>query len=119
MSILTNDEINDLSHPAARWKSVNACIMAAERLILEKLAAMELPGSVELSSSLDERPIYGYTADHLRQAYAQGAASQLLEKPTAWKYEQNGEWWVTDNWQEVEGDATGKVVSLYTRKELP
>jgi len=83
MSILTNDEINELSHPAARGKSVNACIMAAEKLILQKLAGMELPEPCYAINEAGEKVPY-FTADQLHQAYAQGAASQLSAEPVAY-----------------------------------
>jgi hypothetical protein len=80
----------------------------AEKAILAKLASAELPEPVsaqfqtlnkfdwhnfidaehQANTEEDGRwPIrYLFTADQLRQAYAQGAASQLAEKPTAWMY---------------------------------
>jgi hypothetical protein len=77
---------------------------AVEAAILAKLASAELPEpeitlawdswdeSWEATSlqacslKTEENRIIGYTADQLRQAFAQGAASQLSAEPEAWTW---------------------------------
>jgi hypothetical protein len=117
-------------------KELSSAIAAFEFAVLAKLEVMDLPEPekmpllmIGVKHSYENVSERSFTeADFLssaieifklgqRQAYAQGAASQLSAEPVAWKYDQNGDWWVTDNWQEVEGDATGKVIALFTRKE--
>lgn len=86
MSLLSDDEIEEISHGkvgSTRFQYVRA----AEAAILAKLASAELPEPDCLLSanrygiSPDAYPVY--TADQLRQAFAQGAASQLSAEPVA------------------------------------
>ena len=61
--------------------------------ILAKLASVELPEPVRLSTTTnrdgDPYHITGHTADQLRQAYAQGAASQLSAVPSGFLSQHN------------------------------
>jgi hypothetical protein len=53
----------------------------AEKAILAKLASAELPEPVVIDKHESGYEIRGYKKDQLRQAYAQGAASQLSAEP--------------------------------------
>jgi len=54
---------------------------AIEASILAKLASAELPAPNRHGGTYESSPFNYYTADQLRQAYAQGAASQLGAEP--------------------------------------
>jgi hypothetical protein len=53
----------------------------AEKAILAKLASAELPEPNYFQPQIFDKKKPYYTADQLRQAYAQGAASQLSAEP--------------------------------------
>lgn len=96
MSLLTDEEIEAIwcnSNPT--YFEAQSFARAVEAAILAKLASAELPEPVELNPSANS--VTGYTADQLRQAFAQGAASQLAEKPVAEINNENGSmpvvWW--------------------------
>jgi hypothetical protein len=56
----------------------------AEKAVLAKLAAKELPEPLSMGSSVAGVFLDVYLPVHLQQAYAQGAAAQLAEKPSGW-----------------------------------
>jgi hypothetical protein len=75
--LLTDDEIqaiHEADDGAVAWGSYRA----VEAAILAKLASAKLPEPATVTV-LSETPYY--TADQLRQAFAQGAASQLSAEP--------------------------------------
>lgn len=150
MQLLTDDEIDALWLPDGITKPQmivrRAVVRAAEKAMLAKLGAMELPEPVcevtecgvmgqQTLTEIDGRwkfLRYGetlYTSDAMRKAYALGAAAQLAEKPTAWSVTYNGEH--TGNFNLKRYDAEDKrdslnrvypndkreVVELYTRRE--
>ncbi len=102
MSLLTDDEIEALAMDDDGSDDL-AFARSVEAAILEKLASAELPEPVvqrtkeSKEKTLDDwfyasNPAYAkvhstwkweglHTADQLRQAYAQGAASQLAQEP--------------------------------------
>ncbi len=110
MSILTEGEISDamvkayiLPVTGNDWEAQRKMNVARaiESAVLEKLAGMELPEPEErfVFAGLDwhrATPEYfkqmqgqanciaAYSADQLHQAYAQGAASQLVQEPFGW-----------------------------------
>jgi len=121
MSLLTDDEIK------AAWAlvplgleadDISAFANLIESALLAKLAVMELPKPAEETWRNNAR-FFIYTADQLRQAFAQGAASQLSAEPSAYelsatKYANGRELVYTVP------DALAsyiKVTPLYTRKE--
>lgn len=79
--ILTDEEMRLIAGPRVDYFDHAVFGRAIEAAILEKLASAELPEPQELNSPMDERAVWGYTADQLRQAYAQGAAAQLSAEP--------------------------------------
>lgn len=95
MSILTEEEINEIadnckSPCGGAWP--HAFYEVAEAMILAKLAGMELPPCYALVGK-EERVVTEtfvmegthykkvFTEEQMRQAYAQGAASQLSAEP--------------------------------------
>ena len=109
MSLLTDDEILNSAASTLGEMHVENCGLgdikdfarALEAAILAKLASAELPepfgwakqseieqharfgGSINLWREKFDNDTTFYTADQLRQAYAQGAASQLSAEPVA------------------------------------
>lgn len=61
-----------------------------EDAILAKLASAELPAPNRHGGTYESSPFNYYTADQLRQAYAQGAASQLAQEPDYFTRQQFG-----------------------------
>lgn len=137
MSILTEEEIDALGLSAA----TKADVQDIEAAILAKLAGMELPepfgcgylvkwskGDTPATYETGFAQIHGvdtYTADQLRQAYAQGAASQLSAEPSAWMIEsetQHGEkntYPLTGRYKDVcDACDFGEPVPLYTLKTI-
>jgi len=106
----------------------NLALDVAEKALLTKLAGMELPDPVEkvLSESNGwtgvsyPRKNY-YTADQLRQAYVQGAASQLSAEPVASQYKYfDGKWHSFVNekhYEDTKADGNWPIRYLFTRKE--
>jgi hypothetical protein len=78
MSLLTDDEIDEALGCSTFGGTLDA--RAVEAAILAKLASAELP---EPAYRKLNDPVGYYTADQLRQAYAQGASSQLSAEPFA------------------------------------
>jgi hypothetical protein len=83
---------------------------------------MELPEPAMLTHGAiytTEKP--WYTADQLRQAYAQGAAAQLAEKPSAKQFQTpDGKWHSFLDLQHEEhtvNDGRWPIRELYTRRE--
>ena len=103
MGILTESELWALVPDADNMESAQAI----EAAILAKLASAELPNPVMLM--LPNQPETGvYTADQLRQAYAQGAASQLSQEPfTHYRHYD----------EQVQPFADEGTIPLFTRKE--
>jgi hypothetical protein len=86
----------------------------AEKALLAKLGAMELPEPAMLTHGAiytTEKP--WYTADQLRQAYAQGAAAQLAERPSAFTDADHMSIFVSED---IAKDC-GATIELYTRRE--
>ena len=84
MSILTEKEREDVYKywlNSSTLTNEDGLIQLAERAVLEKLAGMELPEPINRDET--EHGTDYYTADQLRQAYAQGAASVLSAPPVA------------------------------------
>jgi hypothetical protein len=134
MSLLTADEIGAVNFVSldrldyevfeVDQSSVMDFARAIEAAILAKLASAELPepeyyvrnhgtfNQVEKyyydAVHADERRRTRYTADQLRQAYAQGAASQLSAEP--FTHYRNYD-------EQVQPFADENTVPLYTRKE--
>jgi hypothetical protein len=132
MSLLTDDEkamlvIENLG-PAALagdkmsiYDCFHIALDVAERAVLAKLGGAELPepwgrmdarGRLLADNDASGDPLY--TADQLRQAFAQGAASQLASEPTAW-YDDEIDCAYTRT--ELDGGAEEGLLPLYTRKE--
>lgn len=94
-----------------------------EAAILAKLASAELPEpAIFQYDAMLASPIKAYTADQLRQAYAQGAAAQLAEKPTCWVIFTDGGnarmWSTFQPHVQKLADAEGLAVTeLYTRRQ--
>jgi len=127
MSLLTDDEKHDicrLHQGGADWSDddYDSAMSFAEKVeaaILAKLASAELPVPSVIgkhkTSGLSET---GYTADQLRQAFAQGAASQLAEKPDAFAYMTNGwRWCFSQGKPPDDAYDEGTLIELFTRKE--
>jgi len=115
--ILTDEEIeacaadDDGSDDMAFARAIEAAIMA-------KLASAELPEPATWGLrdfvTRSEKPLY--TADQLRQAYAQGAAAQLAEKPSAWLHiGYMGEPTISRKLPEYGGG--NQLTPLYTRRQ--
>ena len=78
MSLLTDDEIEALAMDDDGSDDL-AFARAVEAAILAKLASAELPEPEQMWLPTQIAEVY--TADQLRQAYAQGAAAQLSAEP--------------------------------------
>ena len=120
--LLTDDEIqaiHEADDGAVAWGSYRA----VETAILAKLASAKLPEPAMKHYQRDFRmQITGetpfYTADQLRQAFAQGAASQLSDKPSAWSFKQNRvHRRLTDYCPPDDAYDKGTLVELFTLKE--
>jgi hypothetical protein len=85
--LLTDDEIDKALGCSTFGGTLDA--RKIEAAILAKLASAELQEPVDCVGGWEEPVTYYYTADQLRQAYAHGAASQLAEKPSAWRWKAN------------------------------
>ena len=121
--ILSDEEISDL------WvtelddrKTVTTFARAIEAAILAKLASAELPEPAIRDGEWFEENSRAatdfYTADQLRQAYAQGAAAQLAEKPSAWKWRVNRfHQHLEDYYPPDDAYDEGTLVELYTRRQ--
>ncbi len=130
MSLLTDEEISLMAHneDEGDWNNLHfrdcwhkgymAGARAAEERLLAKLASAELPEPAFRGPESTGSYFDAFTADQLRQAYAQGAASQLTEKPSAWKYQERGREWLTDDLLEAKRENDeGTPIELFTRKE--
>lgn len=94
MSLLSDEEISQISLSAVTVKDATEDVRAIEAAILAKLAAKELPEpNVKLhgkgkGGKLSDHVVELYDAAQLQQAHAQGfaagAAAQLAEKPLGW-----------------------------------
>jgi hypothetical protein len=114
MSLLTDDELWALVPNADNLESARAI----EAAILAKLGAMALPEPLSMGSSVAGVFLDVYLPVHLHQAYAQGAAAQLAERPSAWSFKQNR----VHNCLQFfcpPDDAydEGTLIELYTRRE--
>ena len=94
---LTKERITELYNEAcADWKNRYdrpvVFARAIEAAILAKLASAELPEPIVIDRHESGIVIRGYTADQLRQAYAQGAASQLSAEPVYQYQMGDGSW---------------------------
>jgi hypothetical protein len=146
MSLLTDDEIYGMySEPSSDAEMIEFA-RAVEAAILAKLTSAELPEpmfwmhqstfSMEkhrkdklpchvLSEFEDKRDYVPLcAADQLRQAFAQGAASQLAQEPTAlmYQHDETGRVGFLEAWGPVDlfqkaNPRLRIVASLYTRKE--
>ena len=91
MSLLTDKEIAHIA--GAESRNVMEFARAIESALLAKLASAELPEKVVIDRHESGIVIRGYTADQLRQAYAQGAAAQLSAEPVGSVYNNHqGSW---------------------------
>ena len=90
---------------------------AIEAAILAKLASAELPEpAIFQYDAMLASPIKAYTADQLRQAYAQGAAAQLSAEPVAarvWVGSYEG----ADHENQYVYSEDGDGEPLYTRRQ--
>jgi hypothetical protein len=83
MSLLTDEEIEAIwcnSNPS--YFEAQSFARALEAAILAKLASAELPQPYEMTGAHGYE--YVFDEDDLRQAFAQGAASQLAQEPSAY-----------------------------------
>lgn len=132
--ILSEEERNNIEDQCEMIIG-KAAFDSIEAAVLAKLAGVELPEPFGLFCGVRHDPpktkeFWGmlnegadngskcnlYTADQLRQAYAQGAAAQLSAEPACW--ESN----LTGSFLSPESKASGECpkhfdVPLYTRKE--
>jgi len=136
--LLTDDEINACWNgpmPSGFAKSQYDIARAIESAILAKLAGAELPEPVAVYANHRATPegtteFYGfasnhlsiasflYTAEQLHQAFAQGAAAQLAEKPSAWSYKQNRvHRCLATHCPPDDAYDAGTLIELYTRRE--
>lgn len=118
MSLLSEQERKQLEDDLEQQIG-NHAFDAIERVILAKLAGAELPEpAMRTHGAIDTTEKLWFTADQLHQAYAQGAAAQLAEKPRLYAYTVNK---VHNEFCEFEppDDAydEGTLTPLYTRKE--
>jgi hypothetical protein len=79
--LLTDDEIDEALGCSTFGGTLDA--RKIEAAILAKLASAELPEKVVIDRHESGIVIRGHTAAQLRQAFAQGAASQLSAEPVA------------------------------------
>lgn len=120
MSLLTDDDkslllIEHLGPGAlagdkmSLYDCFNLALDVAEKAVLAKLAVMELPETVVIDRHIPTGTVIrGYTADQLRQSYAQGAASQLSAEPfTHYRHYDEQVQPFADEW----------TIPLFTRKE--
>jgi hypothetical protein len=125
--LLTDDEIYGMySEPSSDAEMV-AFARAIEAAILAKLGAMELPPLPEPSEMDGAR--WGYTSDDMQnhaidvhaQGFAQGAAAQLAERPSAKQFQTpDGKWHSFLDLQHEEhtvNDGRWPIRELYTRRE--
>jgi hypothetical protein len=87
MSLLSDDEIDVCWNgpmPCGYGKSRYNIAKALQAAILAKLASAELPSDAWDAFVKNECSAPEFTADQLRQAFAQGAASQLAQEPSAY-----------------------------------
>ena len=112
MSLLTDDEMRLIAGPRVDYFDHAVFGRAIEAKILAKLASAELPEPAltkqynlhkavrymdknsigDCDASWVDAGVY-FTADQLRQAYAQGAASQLAQEAEWFAYRTNGAHW--------------------------
>lgn len=112
MSLLTDDEIEAICKEL--WLHPKKLYRALEAAIIAKLASAELPEPAMLThGAIDTTEKPWFTADQLRQAYAQGAASQLSEEPIAFTDVDFGMLCVA---RDIASDC-GATVELFTLKE--
>lgn len=124
MSLLSDEEISQISLSAVTVKDATDDVRAIEAAILAKLAAKELPEPIvwrdegyegwHASKFIEEDTIETYTADQLRQAHAQGfaagAAAQLSAEPSGF----------IDKYGEIFAEVEQMLSTdtpLYTRRE--
>ena len=87
--ILSEQDIAEISLSAVTVKDAVADARAVEAALLAKLASAELPEPALPTHA--KGPMF--TADQLRQAYAQGAAAQLSAEPVGSVYNNHqGSW---------------------------
>lgn len=93
MSLLTAQEIYEIAATGNEgrcfgdlaWQEcTEGFAKALQAVFLKKLASAELPEPLKCFSYPKGKCQDLYSGDQLRQAFAQGAASQLAEKPSAW-----------------------------------
>jgi len=105
MSLLTDDEVNKAWEDACTADPTGAqqrfkLTRAIESAVLAKLAGMELPDPGGRMQCYDSEgtpysePTEDYTADQLRQAYAQGAASVLSGAEPVYQYQMGDGSWI-------------------------
>ena len=124
--LLTDDEIKEIFRNEGPSDFELCFARAIEAAILAKLASAELPEPAMKHYQRDFRmQITGetpfYTADQLRQAYAQGAASQLSAEPAAKQFQTvDGGWHPFLDLQHEEhtiADGRWPIRELFTLKE--
>jgi len=110
--ILTDDEIDEMQQAwiAKGMSGSRSFARAVEAALLAKLAVMELPFGDDIEAWLEVRS-GEEIATAFRQAFAQGAASQLSAEPAAHFVELEGVWVHAKNEHE------GFTTPLFTRKE--
>ena len=137
MSLLTDDEMRLIAGPRVDYFDHAVFGRAIEAKILAKLASAELPEPAltkqynlhkavrymdknsigDCDASWVDAGVY-FTADQLRQAYAQGAASQLAQEAEWFAYRTNGAHWFCFPYK-PHHDAydEGTLTPLFTLKE--
>ena len=113
--ILSEQDIAEISLSAVTVKDAIADVRAVEAAILAKLASAELPEPATVTV-LKEIPYY--TADQLRQAYAQGAAAQLAEP--IYQYKRGDDSWVDQTKTSYDYNVkhgASQVRIVYTRRQ--
>ena len=140
MSLLTDDEMRLIAGPRVDYFDHAVFGRAIEAKILAKLASAELPEPAltkqynlhkavrymdknsigDCDASWVDAGVY-FTADQLRQAYAQGAASQLSAEPVAKQFQTvDGGWHSFLDLQHEEhtiADGHWPIRELFTLKE--
>jgi len=120
--LLSDDEIKRCLYNSGDPDGLIEFARAVEAAILAKLASAELPEPLVWDYydfegwrprvMVDDDVCETYTADQLRQAYAQGAAAQLAEKPFG--FVRSSQW----HFGHVACDESDEgAFALYTRRE--
>jgi hypothetical protein len=110
------EKISPLDGETVSAHTLEQISRAIEAAILAKLGAMDLPEPIKTYLKSKNGPAVSvYSADQLRQAYAQGAAAQLAERPVGYMRK-----WAFDGETPVkERKENGRMAWPYRFKLLP